>query len=129
MQGIKKVLGSEKPDVIIYTPPIMNDDHQVSTDDTTAVIKLIGQDVSENYPDAVYMVQPPNKTSNQTAINDRIDQIKDYMNGENIPYLNYLKKWPSEGSISDVVKSDGYTPNDKGLKIWSDYLGNYFTGK
>jgi hypothetical protein len=127
--GIKKVIGDDHPNVIIYTPPIMNDDHEVSTDDTLAVIKLLGRDISENYPDASYMVQPPNKTSDQTAINDRIDQIKDYMDGTDIPYLNYLKNWPSSGSLAEAVKSDGHTPNEKGLKIWSDYLGNYFSGE
>lgn len=129
-EGIKKVIGSTTPDIIIYTPLIMNDDRLVRTQDTTAVISLIEQDIQSTYPKAYYMIQPPNKTSDQPAINDRIDSIKDYMKKQQgVPYLNYLKKWPNGTQMADVVKSDGHTPNAAGLKIWSDYLGNYFTGK
>lgn len=128
--GIKKTIGNVTPDIIIYTPLVMNDDRKVRTDDTTAVIGLLEQEIQSAYPNAYYMVQPPNKTSDQPAINDRIDQITDYMKQQQgVPYLNYLKKWPDGTQMGNVVKSDGHTPNSAGLKIWSTYLDNYFTGK
>lgn len=125
----KKLFESEKPDVVIYTPLVMNDDHKVSTSDTEAVIGLLGNDIQKLYPDVVYMVEPSNYTDDIPKVNDRIDEIATDIKKKDVIYLDYLKRWPSGGKMADVVKEDSYTPNEKGLKIWADYLGDYFTGE
>lgn len=110
------------PDVVIYTPLVYNDDHKVSTEDTQTVSGLFEQKVIMAYPDSVFMLSPPNYSSEQDYINERIDAFEDFSKDQEITYLNYLSEWPDDSERDDVVGSDGHTMNKSGQQIWIDYV-------
>jgi hypothetical protein len=55
-------------------------------------------------------------------MNDRIDDLKTYVEKQKIDVLNYLSKWPKGAKQADVVGDDGQTMNTAGRKIWIDYI-------
>ncbi|RYL95829.1 hypothetical protein EWI07_01225 [Sporolactobacillus sp. THM7-4] len=111
-----------KPDVIIYTPLLYNDDHRVSTDDTNSVISLFEEKISLKYPDAAFFVSPPDYSSQEDYINQRIDDLIHYTDKQGITELDYLSRWPKGKERIQVVGADGYTMNQAGQKIWTDYI-------
>lgn len=117
---MKNVNGS--PDLVIYTPFIYNDDRQVSTDDTETVATLLAEKVKNKYPKAAFLVNPPNYSSKQPYMNDRIDQMKTYIQKQKIAVLNYLSEWPKGSKRANAVGDDGHTMNVTGREIWIDYI-------
>ncbi|RYM05888.1 hypothetical protein EWH99_04480 [Sporolactobacillus sp. THM7-7] len=113
-----------KPDAVIYTPPVYNDDHQVSTDDTNTVISLFEEKVHVTYPDAAFFVSPPSYSPERPYINERIDDMETYAKEQKIQYLDYLSKWPKGEKRSQLVGNDGETMNKSGQKIWMDYISD-----
>ncbi|WP_353947438.1 hypothetical protein ABNN70_07675 [Sporolactobacillus sp. Y61] len=82
-----------KPDAVIFTPLLYNDDHQVSTSDTETVTGLFEEKIRISYPDVAFYVSLPNYSANADYMNDRIDGLKSYIEDQKIPELDYLSKW------------------------------------
>lgn len=116
------IKGAKEPDAVFYTPPVYNDDHQVSTTDTKSVISLIGEKIKAKYPDAAFFVQPPVYSAETTYINDRIDELKKYAKKKDLAYINYLSQWPTGAKQANVAAADGQSMNEKGEEIWLKYI-------
>lgn len=112
------------PDLVVYTPLLYNDDRQVSTEDTETVVTLLSEKVKITYPKAAFLVSLPNYSSQKPYMNDRIDDLKTYVEKQKIDVLNYLSKWPKGAKRADVVGDDGQTMNTAGREIWIDYISN-----
>ncbi|MFC7394691.1 hypothetical protein [Scopulibacillus cellulosilyticus] len=127
--GAEKII-KQRPDAVIYTPPVIEDDEQVTTSDTEDIMMFMKQDIEKALPKTAYMTEPPNRVTSKPYINDRLKEIKAYANKNDLTYLNYLKRWPqSNHKLDNLLDASGLKPNHKGLDMWADYLGDYFTGQ
>jgi hypothetical protein len=111
-----------KPDAVIFTPLLYNDDHQVSTSDTETVTGLFEEKVRISYPDVAFYVSLPNYSADADYMNDRIDGLKSYIEDQKIPELDYLSKWAKGEDREKLVASDGHTMNSQGRQVWLDYI-------
>ncbi|WP_010632648.1 hypothetical protein [Sporolactobacillus vineae] len=111
-----------RPDGIIYTPLLYNDDHQVSSDDTQTVTGLFQEKVKIKYPHAAFFVSLPNYSSNLGYMNSRIDSLKGYVSKEKMASINYLSQWPKGAKRAHLVGLDGHTMSAAGRQIWINYL-------
>ncbi|MCL1632669.1 hypothetical protein M3N64_12140 [Sporolactobacillus sp. CPB3-1] len=111
-----------KPDLVIFTPLVYNDDRQVSTADTRTAALILEKKVNDAYPKASFLVNLPNYSSNKAYMNDRIDELSAFIRKQDLPLLDYLSDWPDGAKRADVVKEDGETMNASGQKIWIDYV-------
>lgn len=122
-------LADEKPDVIIFTAMLIEDNGKVSTHDSARIPVLIGNNLKDTLPDATFMIEPPNPVTFYDGINARADELKETAKDAGYVYLDHLSAWPKgEGLANDLDKA-GRLPNEKGIKLWADYLTAYFSGK
>lgn len=118
-----------KPDVVLFTSMLANDIGKVSTTDSARVPVLIGNELKKQNPSVDYLIEPSNPVTFNAVVNERVDKVKEEAQNNNIPYLDHMSRWPEGQDLSKVLKPNGSTPNKDGMKIWSDFLSDYFTGK
>jgi hypothetical protein len=118
----------KKADIFLIEPPLLNDNDGVSMDDTLYVLaKLIAGIKSEN-PNTVILLQPSNPIFSPNRYADQINRLKVYAKEQNISFLNHWEKWPDVDSevIKEYYNATTFVPNEKGHKLWADYMFNVF---
>lgn len=120
---------ANKPDIILFTPMLVNDQGKVSTRDSSNVPVLLGENVKETAPDTVFMIEPTNPVTFNTATNDRIDAVKTAAEDAGFDYIDHFDAWPTGSDLEADLDQTGKYPNAKGLKLWADFLTGYFTSQ
>jgi hypothetical protein len=118
----------KKADIFLIEPPLLNDNDGVSMDDTLYVLtKLIAGIKTEN-SNAFILLQPSNPIFSPNRYADQINRLEEYATEQNIPYLDHWKNWPSVDSegIKEYYNLMTFVPNEKGHKLWADYMFNVF---
>ncbi|WP_100487157.1 hypothetical protein [Sporolactobacillus pectinivorans] len=113
---------SAKPDGVIFTPLLYNDDHKVSSADTQTVTGLFEEKVRISYPKAAFFISLPDYSSVALYMNSRIDSLSSYITDQKMSNLDYLSQWPKGSQRKNVVSSDGHTMNSSGQNIWINYM-------
>ncbi|WP_221567029.1 SGNH/GDSL hydrolase family protein [Alkalihalobacillus sp. TS-13] len=120
-----------KPDIVLLEPFIMNDNGDVGVKDTIEAIKILERRFSESNEDTVFMLQSSHPIFEPQVYAMQVEGIKEFAEKEKITYLDHWDHWPDvkDEKVRDYIKDDLSGPNDKGNKVWAEYLINYFTGK
>lgn len=118
----------KKADIILIEPVLLNDNNGVSMDDTLFVLNKMITDIKTENPDSIVILQPSNPISSPKKYADQIGGLEEFAKDENIPYLNYWESWPSVDSaeIKEYYNSDTLLPNEKGHKLWVEFMINVF---
>lgn len=135
-QDKQKDLIEEKADLILLEPFTLKDNGNVAIDDSLENIKKIMGDVTAAKEDTQFILQPPNPLFNATYYPNQVEELKKFAEEQDIPYLNHWSNWPDMDAeeMKDVLYQDPKyptmsLPNEKGYKIWSMYLEEYFINR
>ncbi|TGA97544.1 hypothetical protein E4665_11925 [Sporolactobacillus shoreae] len=113
---------SARPDAVIFTPLLYNDNGKVGSGDTETVTGLFEEKIRLQYPKAAFFISLPNYSSDAPYINSRIDSLEAYVTDQKFQNLNYLSKWPKGNTRANLVSSDGHTMNKAGQTVWINYV-------
>lgn len=118
-------------DLILFESLILNDNQKVSTEDTMIGATKLYDAVKKDFPDATFILQPPNPVYHQPHYTDHVKELRKTAEKHDIPYIDHWKAWPdpeSKDILNDLNKS-GTSPNDEGNKLWAKALAEYFTSQ
>jgi hypothetical protein len=126
-QAYKNIIG-KNADLFLIEPPLLNDNDGVSMDDTLYVLTKMITDIRAENANAVILLQPSNPIFSPNRYADQINSLEEYAKEQDISYLNHWENWPSVDSeeIKEYYNATTFVPNEKGHKLWADYMFNIF---
>lgn len=118
-------------DMILFEPFILTDNGSVKIEDSLQFIKQIMDDVKDEKPETVFVLQPPNPIYSPKYYATQVNELKTFTEENDIPYLDHWSAWPdpSNEDIKNYLEEESKLPNELGHKVWSDFLLNYFISK
>ncbi|MFT8872891.1 MAG: SGNH/GDSL hydrolase family protein [Sporolactobacillus sp.] len=111
-----------KPDAVFYVPLIYNDDHQVSTDDTKAVMLALKDKLAKADPKAPFYVVLPNGSTKLAYMSARISGVAQYAEAQKLTVLDGFAKLPTGKQLGNLLEADGVTLNQAGRTVWADNI-------
>ncbi|KOO50440.1 SGNH/GDSL hydrolase family protein [Priestia koreensis] len=127
--GIVKEVMSTKPDIVLVEPPLLNEYQAFSVDRTLSNLsQLLGQWKEKQ---VVVIIQPPNPLYKNDSYINEVKQLHTWATDLHYTYVNHWEAWPSSTSddLLSYLTEDHLLPNEKGQKLWSDFLTHYFISK
>ncbi|QIZ66054.1 SGNH/GDSL hydrolase family protein [Geobacillus subterraneus] len=127
-QRIAADWASDKPDLVLLEPFLLNDNGVIVIDDTLDHIEsMIGQ-LKSAAPDAVVMLQPPNPIYNATYYPEQVEELEAFAKENGYPYINHWPAWPDNQSeeLNKYIDPESDLPTEEGAKRWADALAEYF---
>ncbi|KZE64202.1 hypothetical protein AWM68_13950 [Fictibacillus phosphorivorans] len=117
-----------KADVVLIEPPLLNDNEGISMKDTLYVLSNMIADIRTTNPESIILLQPSNPIFSPEKYANQIAELEQYAKDKNVSYLNHWTSWPSVDSeeIKDYYDSRTLMPNEKGHKLWADYMISLF---
>ncbi|MCF6410076.1 SGNH/GDSL hydrolase family protein [Pseudalkalibacillus salsuginis] len=122
----------EHPDIVLLEPFILNDNRgRIAVKDTKTAILLMKSKLLERNEEAVLILQPPHPIYQSNSYDNQVVEIREFAEENDILFLNHWENWPgtSDVTIKEYVLSDDSAPNDKGNKVWAEFISDYFIGK
>ncbi|MBN3554164.1 SGNH/GDSL hydrolase family protein [Fictibacillus nanhaiensis] len=122
--SIYEEIQTRKSDVIIIEPPLLNDNDGISMRDTLFVLSNMIEGIKTSNPEAIILIQSSNPISKPAKYADQVLELENFAKEESITYLNIWSSWPSVDSeeIKDYYDSTTLQPNEKGHKLWADFM-------
>ncbi|MGP7818733.1 SGNH/GDSL hydrolase family protein [Niallia sp. 01092] len=116
----------KKPDMVIFEPFTLNDNNVIDMDTSLANISKIIESTNKKLSDTTFILQPPNQIYNASLYPLQVDALQKYAERHGIYYLNHLENWPAgnDKQVLEFLHADGMV-NEKGYKIWSDYINSF----
>ncbi|MDQ0216273.1 hypothetical protein J2S13_002714 [Oikeobacillus pervagus] len=120
----------EKPDLVLFEPFTLKDTGLIRMEDHHENIRIFMEALKKGNKHVVLILQPANPIYNATYYPGNVRDLMQFAKEEKFPYLDHWGKWPDGQSedIKDYVTEDNL-PNEKGHKLWADYLVHYFIAK
>ncbi|MBM7606322.1 hypothetical protein JOC75_004370 [Metabacillus crassostreae] len=119
-----------KPDIVLFEPFTISDNTMkiAMKNRFDSIGKMLGSWKAVN-PEVTIFLQPGNPLYGATYYPKQIDELKAFAEGQNISYLNHWEKWPNakDEKLKSYLTAESL-PNERGHKIWMEYLSSYFTG-
>jgi hypothetical protein len=120
---------AEGADVIVLEPFILLANSDGATIDSTLDrITLLLEEIQASNPETIVMVQPSYPLLTAKIYPNQVAELKAYAEENQIPYLDHWTVWPEQGTeeLGDSLLPDQSGPSEQGIKLWSDFLLNYF---
>ncbi|MFB5662683.1 hypothetical protein [Alteribacillus sp. HJP-4] len=118
------------PDILLYDPLVLNDNGEVSIEDTVYSLRDTVQTVMNENPDVVPYIQPPQPIFEAEYYLDQINGLNEEMEeSEELIYINHWESWPdtTDEDIEEYVDELDVTP--AGHELWAEHLLAFFTGE
>ncbi|MGG4169021.1 SGNH/GDSL hydrolase family protein [Rossellomorea vietnamensis] len=127
MEGIHKPLAEMKPDILLLEPFLLYDNGEIRMPDRLKNLETILSDFKKQNPDITFIIQPANPISGAYYYPQEEADLEKYARERKYVYLNHWDSWPDNKSkeLKDYL-TDENIPNEKGNKVWLDYLMKYF---
>ncbi|KMY51053.1 SGNH/GDSL hydrolase family protein [Peribacillus loiseleuriae] len=118
-------------DMIILEPFTLNDNGEVSTENSLVNITTIVTHVCASKPSTTFILQPPYPLFNAKFYPRQIDALQTYAEDKKLPYLNHWQAWPDDHSkqLKVYLIEELSAPNEAGYHIWSSYVIDYLIAK
>ena len=119
-----------KPDILLIEPFLLQDNGKVDMskrlENLTGIIDLF----KSGTPDITIIIQPANPIVDAHYYVKEEYDLERYAKRNQYIYLNHWDGWPKQDSaeLGDYLTEDNL-PNEKGNKVWAEYLVNYFVAK
>ncbi|WP_121610643.1 SGNH/GDSL hydrolase family protein [Mesobacillus foraminis] len=126
-EGKLKELVGVKPDMTLLEPFTLNDNGLVRIEDSHQIISQIAAGLLEENSEHVLMLQPSFPIYNAQYYPIQVEELKDYAKRNNFTFLDHWSTWPDADSeeIKEFLTENQESPNEKGHKLWADYLKDY----
>ena len=128
---LKDIKWSQKYDIVLFEPFILNDNGLVSIEDEFTYIDQVVAKVQSSVKDAVVVLQPSYPLYGTTYYDANVSSLEAFAEEKNLPYINHWRKWPSSSDekLKDYLTDDSEQPNEKGAQLWGKTLSKYFTNQ
>lgn len=130
-QHLNDIKWSQKYDLILFEPFILNDNGLVSIEDEFTYIDQVVAKAQSAVKDSVVVLQPSYPIYGTTFYDANVTSLKAFAKERNLPYINHWRKWPSSSDVKlkDYLTEDSEQPNEKGAQLWGNTLSEYFTNQ
>jgi lysophospholipase L1-like esterase len=124
-------LASEKAQLIVIEPFLLNDNGILKMDATLANLSKMMEDIKAENPDTTFILQPSHPIYRPKLYSSQVEALKEYAAANNLTYLDHWTAWPvtDNPEIKDYLTNDQSGPNEKGNQVWAQFLVNYFVSK
>lgn len=126
-----KVMASERADLIIFEPFLLNDNGKVTIDQSLSNLSKIIMDVKAKNPNAVFILQPSYPLFRANHYPLQVEGLKKYAEQNHIAYLDHWTAWPDANTeeIKTYLQLDLSKPNEKGNEVWEKFVADYLISK
>ncbi len=127
----KKIFIDSNADLILFEPFTKKDNGLPDVKRSLDNIKTIIDDVTRANPNISFVIQPPPPMYKAVKYPKEVEDLKNFAQEQNIPYLDYWSEWPAQGTkeMKEVYKEDFNDSNQMGYNIWTNYVEKYFISK
>ena len=124
-------ISAKKADLIIFEPFILMNNGVVLIEDTLKNTSKIIDDIKTKNPDTEFILQPSYPLYNAKIYPKQVEALKEYAAEKEIPYLDHWSAWPESDNVKlkNYLLPDQSAPNEKGDKVWSDYILQFLISK
>lgn len=124
----QEAITAEKADLIVLEPFILLDNGNVTIEDSLQNLTTLMAYIMVKNPETTFILQPSYPIYNAKIYPQQVEELKNYAEKNQITYLDHWSKWPDSNTeaFKDYLLADQSAPNDKGSKVWSDYLIHFF---
>ncbi|MCC3356904.1 SGNH/GDSL hydrolase family protein [Bacillus sp. REN16] len=118
---------SLSPDILLLEPFILTDNGKVTINNRLVNLTTIIDAIKVELPEVTVLLQPANPLHNAKHYPKEVGELEKYANNNDYIYLNHWEAWPDyqTDEIKEYLLTNG-SPNEKGQRLWADYLSNYF---
>lgn len=126
-EGLAAEISSENPDMVILEPFTLNDNGMVVIEESLENITGIIEEVKQDNPSAVFVLQPPYPLYNANFYPVQVDALKKYAEDNGFVYLDHWAEWPDYRTeeIKQYFVEDLSEPNDEGIGLWAGFISDY----
>ncbi|MCQ6274662.1 SGNH/GDSL hydrolase family protein [Bacillus sp. V3B] len=126
-QNLQDELIEAQPDLVLFEPFTLKDNGLVTIDDSLRNVSSVMEAVEEEYPDSVFILQPPHPLYNATYYPIQVGELKKYAEAQGIVYLNHWEAWPDPATeeIKEYLEEDSSQPSAKGHELWAEVVIDY----
>lgn len=127
-EGKEGEIAAEKADLILLEPFILKDNGMVTIENSNENINKMIESIKTVNKEAIVLLQPANPLYQAKYYPLQVEALREYADRNNISYLNHWDAWPDPQSeeIKKFLIGEPSSPNEKGHKLWADYLIDYF---
>lgn len=129
-EGLYKPVLDLKPDVFLFEPFILKNNGKANIDATLNDLIKILNEVKRINPDVNIFIQPSYPLYNAVYYPREVNALKEFSNENGYVYLDHWQNWPDYNSeeLRQYLNEENY-PNDKGHKVWAEYLVKHFVAE
>jgi hypothetical protein len=126
-EELHKPLADMKPDILLLEPFLLNDNGEIRMSNRINNLETILGDFKKQNPEITFIIQPANPIAGAYYYPQEETDLEKHSRGEKYVYLNHWDAWPDYNSkeLKDYLTEENI-PNEKGNKVWLDYLMKYF---
>ncbi|KAB7707387.1 hypothetical protein F9802_06445 [Bacillus aerolatus] len=112
------------PDLILYESFLLKDNGVVDMNTHSELITTFNKELKSANEQAVLMLQPPHPIYNATFYPAQKEDLKKFAQDNSLRFIDHWNAWPDvkDEKTTELLSEDQSTPNEKGHKIWADYL-------
>lgn len=120
-------IAASRADLIILEPFILTNNGVVLVEDTLKDITTIIDDVQAKKRDTSFILQPSYPLYGATIYPGQVAELKKFAKKHKITYMDHWSAWPDskDPKLEQYLTAKQEAPNDKGIKVWSDYIVNF----
>jgi len=130
-EGKEQDLIDLKPDMIVFESLTLKDNGKVIIEDSHENIVAIMQAVTDDNPNASFILQPPPPLFSANFFPRQVEELKKFAEGNNIVYLDYWSTFPAEDTADRELyfTESQDTLNEDGYALWSGYVEDYLISR
>ncbi|MDQ0974594.1 lysophospholipase L1-like esterase [Neobacillus niacini] len=123
-------LATEKAQVVVIEPFLLNDNNKVKIDVTLENLTKMIAEIKATNPDTTFILQPSYPIYLPKYYSDQVESLKEYAAANNITYLDHWTAWPASNNpeLNNYLNGES-GPNELGYQIWAQFLVDYFVNK
>ncbi|MBM7661656.1 hypothetical protein JOC85_002459 [Bacillus mesophilus] len=117
-------------DILLIEPFLLADNGKVRMSERLGNLTTILEAFKQKNPTVKVIIQPSNPIYDAFYYPREERDLRIYAERNNYIYLNHWGAWPKANSpeLKELLTEESL-PNDKGNKLWADYLINYFVSE
>lgn len=119
---------ADEPDLVLFEPFTLTDNGILQVDQSLGNISTVMEDVQEQSPQTVFILQPPHPLYNATFYPVQVAELQKFAKKNAIPFLNHWEAWPDQTNVElkNYLSEDNSQPSPEGHQLWADYVTEYF---
>ncbi|MCA1065345.1 SGNH/GDSL hydrolase family protein [Rossellomorea sp. AcN35-11] len=121
-----------EPQLVLFEPFSLNDNSNgVGGENNRESIEIFERKLKEQNEDAVMILQPTHPIAGATYYPMQIEELKNFAEENEIPYLDHWSVWPIEDEVAlgEMLAEGQEVPSEKGHVVWAEYIIDYFINK